>query len=181
MLKIWLLLLGFFILFMVLIGWGIVFFFLLQDFLVLKDFQFVFIFLGIVFGGLLVMIINFYLEIDENVLFLRDQFLLIRFLKFNLVDCIFFVFCVGFGEEMLFRVGIQLWIGFYFIFVFFVVIYGYLYLRKWYVIKYGLMVLVFIFLLLLGKVEFGLWFCIVVYFVYDFILFYFWKDQNFVI
>lgn len=173
-----LLLLGSLTLLMAPIGWGIVFFPPLEDFLALNDLKLAPILLGLSFGGSSAMMINLYSEIDENAPLLKDQLTLIKSLKLNLLDCIFLAFCAGFGEEMLFRAGIQYWIGPYFTSVVFVAVHGYLHPRKWHVTKYGLMVLAFILLLSLGKSEFGLWFCIAAHFAYDFILFFLWKDQN---
>lgn len=173
-----LLLFGLLTLLMAPLGWCIALFPDWKDFLALKEFNLPAILLGISFGGSCAMIIHLYSEIDENAPLIQDQLALVKSLKINLFDCIFLAFCAGFGEEMLFRAGIQPYLGPWITSILFVAIHGYLHPRKWNVTKYGLMVLVFILLISFGKEEFGLWFCISAHFGYDFILFYLWKDQN---
>ncbi len=178
MLRRRLLLLGSLTLLMAPVGWCIALFPPINKFLALDQLQIGPIILGISFGGSCAMIINLYSEIDGNAPVVRNQLELIKNLKLNFLDCIFLALCAGFGEEMLFRAGIQPWLGPYFTSILFVAIHGYLHPTKWHVTKYGLMVLLFILLLSLGKTVFGLWFCIAGHFAYDFILFYLWKDQN---
>ncbi len=136
-----------------------------------------FILIGLSLGGSFAFFVNLYSDIDENAPHIQDQHSLVKGLKLTFFDCIFLAFCAGFGEEMLFRQGIQPWLGPWITSVLFVAVHGYLHPKKWNVTKYGLMVLLFIVLLSLGKTQFGIWFCIAGHFAYDFVLFYLWKSD----
>jgi CAAX protease family protein len=102
----------------------------------------------------------------------------IRSMKLNVWDCIFLSICAGVGEELLFRSGVQLYLGPLFTSIFFVAIHGYLNPFDWRMSLYGLIVLPFILLLGYGLEEFGLWFCIGAHFSYDLVLFRFIIDES---
>lgn len=174
--RLWLL--GLITLLMAPIGWLIAGLPDVWEFLEWKTTETAFILLGICLGGTFAFFVNLYSDIDENAPHIQDQHSLIKGLKLSLLDCFFLAFCAGFGEEMLFRQGVQLWLGPWITSVLFVAVHGYLHPKKWNVTKYGLMVLAFILLLSLGKAEFGIWFCIAGHFAYDFVLFYLWKSDS---
>lgn len=90
-------------------------------------------------------------------------------LKFR--DGIFLSLCAGIGEELLFRSGIQPYLGWWIVAILFVALHGYLNPWNWRFSVYGLIVLPFIFLIALGFDFFGIWFCIAAHFAYDAVLF----------
>lgn len=96
---------------------------------------------------------------------------LVRSMNLNFGDALFLSFCAGFGEELLFRSGVQYYLGIIITSVLFVAIHGYLNPMNWRYSLYGLIVLPFILLLSLGFSEFGLWFAISAHFAYDAVLF----------
>lgn len=92
-------------------------------------------------------------------------------MRLNIFDCIFISLCAGIGEELLFRSGVQFYLGPIITTVLFVAIHGYLNPWNWRVSLYGLIVLPFILLISYGYIYFGLWFAITAHAIYDFILF----------
>lgn len=96
---------------------------------------------------------------------------IVRSMNLNLIDCIFLSICAGVGEELLFRSGVQFYLGPIFTSVFFVAIHGYLNPLNWRMSLYGVIVLPFILLISYGYYEFGLWFSIGAHFSYDLLLF----------
>jgi len=127
--------------------------------------------LGIEFGlfyAALVVLITQHEIFDE---LSGQQMRLIRSLKLGWLDVLFISFAAGFGEEILFRAGIQTWLGPWWTSILFVAIHGYLHpfsLRK---SIHGLVVLPFIVLISFGYDHFGLWFAIAAHAAYDFLLF----------
>ena len=97
---------------------------------------------------------------------------IIQGMKLNWFDILFLSLCAGIGEELLFRVGVQHYLGVWITSVLFVAIHGYLNPFNWRKSLYGLIVLPFIILISLGFNHFGLWFCIGAHFSYDLVLFY---------
>jgi hypothetical protein len=95
----------------------------------------------------------------------------IKNLNLNFVDIVFLSLCAGIGEELLFRVGVQHYLGIWITSILFVTIHGYFNPIKWKMSLYGLVVLPFIVLLSYGYEHFGLWFAIGAHFSYDFVLF----------
>lgn len=96
---------------------------------------------------------------------------IVRSMNLNVGDAIFLSFCAGFGEELLFRSGVQYYLGIILTSVIFVAIHGYLNPKNWRYSMYGLIVLPFILLLSMGFQTFGLWFAIAGHFSYDVVLF----------
>ena len=96
---------------------------------------------------------------------------LISSMKITRTDALFISFCAGFGEEILFRTGMQHYLGILITSVVFVAIHGYLNPFNWRYSLYGLIVLPFILLLSWGFEYFGLWFAIAAHFSYDVVLF----------
>jgi len=86
-------------------------------------------------------------------------------------DGIFLSVCAGIGEELLFRVGIQYYLGWLPTAIIFVAIHGYLNPWNWRFSMYGILLLPFIFLLSVGIYTFGIWFAISAHFMYDAVLF----------
>lgn len=96
---------------------------------------------------------------------------LIGKMKLTVWDCIFLSICAGVGEELLFRSGVQFYLGPLITSILFVAIHGYLNPFNWRMSLYGVIVLPFILLISYGFEEFGLWFAISAHFSYDLVLF----------
>jgi membrane protease YdiL (CAAX protease family) len=96
---------------------------------------------------------------------------LVRSMNLTKLDALFLSFCAGFGEELLFRSGLQFYLGTIITSILFVAIHGYLNPMNWRFSLYGLIVLPFILLLSFGFDYFGLWFAISAHFAYDAVLF----------
>ena len=95
----------------------------------------------------------------------------VREMNLTLIDCIFLSLCAGIGEELLFRSGVQYYLGPLITSIIFVAIHGYLNPFNWKKSLYGFIVLPFILLISYGFVTFGLWFAIAAHFAYDLVLF----------
>lgn len=96
---------------------------------------------------------------------------IIQNMNLTIFDALFLSICAGIGEELLFRVGVQHYLGIWITSILFVAIHGYLNPKNWRMSLYGLIVLPFVILLAYGYEHFGLWFCIGAHFSYDFVLF----------
>lgn len=96
---------------------------------------------------------------------------LVRNMKLSIWDCIFLSICAGVGEELLFRSGIQFYLGPLLTSIIFVAVHGYLNPMNWRMSLYGIIVMPFILMISYGFEEFGLWFSIGAHFAYDFVLF----------
>lgn len=96
---------------------------------------------------------------------------MVRNMKLSVWDCVFLSICAGVGEELLFRSGVQFYLGPLLTSVIFVAVHGYLNPFNWRMSIYGLIVLPFILLISYGFEEFGLWFAIGAHFSYDLVLF----------
>lgn len=96
---------------------------------------------------------------------------MIQDMNLSILDAVFLSLCAGIGEELLFRVGVQHYLGIWITSVLFVAIHGYFNPKNWRMSLYGLIVFPFVVFLSYGYYHFGLWFCIGAHFSYDFILF----------
>jgi CAAX protease family protein len=96
---------------------------------------------------------------------------LVKNMNLSIWDCFFLSVCAGVGEELLFRAGIQHYLGPIITSVVFVAIHGYLNPFNWRMSLYGIVVLPFILVISYAYIEYGLWFCIGAHFSYDFVLF----------
>ena len=85
---------------------------------------------------------------------------MVQNMNLSIWDCLFLSICAGVGEELLFRSGVQFYLGPIITSVIFVAIHGYLNPFNWRMSLYGLIVLPFILLISYALEEFGLWFCI---------------------
>lgn len=95
----------------------------------------------------------------------------VKNLNLNYFDALFLSLCAGIGEELLFRAGVQTFLGVWITSFIFVAIHGYFSLKNLKLSLYGLVVFPFIVLIGFGFEHFGLWFCIAAHFSYDFVLF----------
>jgi uncharacterized protein len=96
---------------------------------------------------------------------------LIRDMKLTVPEAIFLSLCAGIGEELLFRSGIQYYLGIWPTSIIFVAIHGYFSFKKPLISLYGLIVLPFIVVIAYGFEHFGLWFAVSAHFAYDLVLF----------
>ncbi len=96
---------------------------------------------------------------------------MVKNMKLSIWDCIFLSVCAAVGEELLFRSGVQYYLGPLITSVLFVAVHGYLNPFNWRMSIYGLIVLPFILMISYGFEEFGLWFSIGAHFSYDLVLF----------
>ena len=103
---------------------------------------------------------------------------IVKGMNLTILDCVFLSICAGVGEELLFRSGIQFYLGPIITSILFVAIHGYLNPKNWRMSLYGLIVLPFILLIAYAFEEFGLWFCIFAHFSYDLVLFIIISREN---
>lgn len=103
---------------------------------------------------------------------------IVQQMKLKWYDGIFLSLCAGIGEELLFRVGIQEFLGWFVTSIVFVAIHGYLNPWNWRFSIYGLILLPFIFIISTGMYVFGIWFSIAAHFMYDAVLFYIIISKN---
>lgn len=96
---------------------------------------------------------------------------MVKNMKLSVWDCVFLSICAGVGEELLFRSGVQFYLGPLLTSVIFVAVHGYLNPFNWRMSIYGLIVLPFILMISYGFEEFGLWFAIGAHLSYDLVLF----------
>lgn len=96
---------------------------------------------------------------------------MVKNMKLSIWDCVFLSICAAVGEELLFRSGVQFYLGPFITSVIFVAVHGYLNPLNWRMSIYGLIVLPFILMIGYGFEEFGLWFAIGAHFSYDLVLF----------
>lgn len=102
----------------------------------------------------------------------RQQMRMFKSMKLNIGDILFMSFCAGFGEEILFRAGIQHWCGPWITALLFIALHGYLIPWSFRRSIYGILVFPFILALSFAYESLGLWFCIGAHFSYDLLLFY---------
>lgn len=109
---------------------------------------------------------------------MKQQRNMILSLKLNFWDKVFLSFCAGFGEEILFRAGMQHWCGIWITSVIFIAIHGYLNPKKPKLAMYGLFLIPFIVSLGFALIPLGIWFCIAAHMSYDLILFLMIKEEE---
>jgi hypothetical protein len=96
---------------------------------------------------------------------------LVKKLKLNYFDAFFLSLCAGIGEELLFRVGVQYYLGVYLTAILFVAVHGYFSFKQPLMSLYGLIVLPLALILGFGYEYFGFWFAAAIHFCYDLVLF----------
>lgn len=95
----------------------------------------------------------------------------LKSLRLNWIDILFISLCAGIGEELLFRAGIQHWLGPWLTSTLFVALHGYIHPLSLKKSAYGLLILPFVLILAFAYESYGLWFCIAAHFSYDLLLF----------
>lgn len=96
---------------------------------------------------------------------------IVKELDLNYLDAILLSVCAGIGEELLFRSGIQFYLGIVTTSILFVAIHGYFSIKNIKISLYGLVVLPFILMISVGFDKLGLWFSVFAHFSYDLVLF----------
>lgn len=176
--KIRVYLMGIFTLLMAPAGWVLNGMKPLHVFLQLDKINWTWLFIGIEYGLLVGIFMLILTNTEEAKKAFSHQLRLIKSLNLNLIDILFLSLCAGFGEELLFRVGVQTYLHPILATLFFVAIHGYLLPNDWQVTKYGILVSLFILSLAYAlNNEQGLWFGITAHAAYDFVLFYYWSDK----
>lgn len=99
------------------------------------------------------------------------QELMLKSLRLNWIDILFISLCAGIGEELLFRAGIQHWLGPWLTSILFVAMHGYIHPFNLKKSLYGMLIMPFVLILAFAYDKFGLWFCIAAHFSYDLLLF----------
>lgn len=141
------------------------------EFIAIEDFELIPIIYGLSMGliyGLIAYRIMGFPFFDKVPLKINR---LVREMNLKVSDGIFLSICAGVGEELLFRAGIQSFLGVIITSVLFVALHGYLNPFNLRFSVYGLIVLPFILLISIGLAPFGIWFCIAAHFAYDAVLF----------
>jgi membrane protease YdiL (CAAX protease family) len=141
------------------------------DFLQLNHFNLSSILSGSLFGMLYALFAQYILKADifKSIPLPIDK--MIRTLNLNLWDALFLSCCAGIGEELLFRSGIQTFLGIWITSFVFVAVHGYFSIKNPKMSLYGLIVFPFILGLSFGFKKYGLWFSVFAHAVYDFVLF----------
>lgn len=102
----------------------------------------------------------------------------VRELNLSTTDILFYSLCAGVGEEVLFRGGIQFYLGIWFTSVLFIALHGYINPMNWKMSIYGL----FTILLSVGLgylyENIGMFSAMTAHFVYDVVMFLFLKNQK---
>ena len=149
-----------------------------NDFIDLESYSVLHLFLGlelgIVYGFISYLFVKspFFEKIPNRI----DH--LVKAMNLKVHHGIFLSFCAAVGEELLFRAGLQSFIGPILCSLLFVALHGYLNPFNLRFSVYGLLVLPFILLISYGLEPFGLLFCIAAHFSYDAILFTFMIKED---
>lgn len=136
-----------------------------------KRFSFYPIFIGAIFGLSYALIAR---ELMQHKVFdklpsrIED---VVKSMNLTWIECVFLSICAGVGEELLFRMGMQFYLGPIITSIIFVAIHGYLNPRNWRMSLYGFIVLPLIIAISFALPKFGLWFCISAHLFYDLLLF----------
>lgn len=116
------------------------------------------------------------LEIFKTIPLRVDK--LVSSLNLTFWDALFLSLCAGIGEELLFRVGVQFYLGVILTSILFVALHGYLNPKSWRQSLYGFVVLPLSFILGYGYEWLGLWFVVAIHASYDFVLFRLLDDED---
>lgn len=159
------------------LGWVVAGFPSIHEFIALNDLNNNWVILGIEFGAVAAFVLMGITALDTKAPLAKRQTKLISTLQLTTLDCVFLALCAGIGEEFLFRQGMQVWVHPIITSIFFVAIHGYFSLKDWNITKYGILVLLFIIGVSYLRYYHGIWSAIGAHAMYDFVLFYFWKNQ----
>lgn len=133
---------------------------------------------GLLWGAFYALLIGICFDKPQFEQELAKQKKMLLSLRLNFFDKVFLSFCAGFGEEVLFRSGVQHWAGIWITSILFIAIHGYLNPKKWRLAIYGLFLIPFIVSLGYALGSLGLWFCIAAHFAYDLVIFLSLKEEE---
>lgn len=122
---------------------------------------------GLIYGVIIIAISQF--SIFEEMSSRQER--LLKSLNLGWADIIFMSFCAGFGEEILFRAGIQTWLGPWITSFLFIAVHGYFNPVSIKKSMMGIVLFPFILALAFAYEAIGLWFCIAAHFSYDLLMF----------
>jgi len=148
------------------------------NFMDIESYSILHLFLGLELGVIYGFISYFFVKSPffENMPNRIDH--LVKAMNLKVYHGIFLSFCAAVGEELLFRAGLQSFLGPIFCSILFVALHGYLNPLNLRFSVYGLIVLPFILLISYGLEPFGLLFCMAAHFSYDAILFTFMIKED---
>ncbi len=121
-----------------------------------------------IFYGIIILAVS-QLSIFEDLSVHQERML--RALRLNWGDVIFMSFCAAFGEEILFRAGIQHWLGPWLTAFLFIAVHGYFSFTSMKKNILGIVIFPFILIISFAYETIGLWFCIAAHFSYDILMF----------
>lgn len=160
------------------LGWVICGFPSVSEYLQLDKFVTPWTIIGLCYG----VVVGYFMLAISNLSPLTERYTnqveLIRSMKLTVFDALFLSLCAGFGEEFLFRVGIQHWVHPLIVTIVFVAVHGYLDPRSWAVSKFGLVVTAFISVFAFAVSDQGIWFCVAGHASYDAVLFLYWRKHS---
>lgn len=123
--------------------------------------------LGLVYGFFVIAISQ--LPLFEELS--SPQTKILKDINLTWIDAVFISLCAGFGEEILFRVGLQTWFGPWLTSFIFIAIHGYFSPFSLKKNALGLLLFPFILLISFSYEIFGLWFVVAAHFSYDLLMF----------
>jgi uncharacterized protein len=126
---------------------------------------------GVSFGLLCAFLISWISEREMVKDHFKDQ--KEQLLEFDLqwFQYLFLSICAGIGEELLFRLGVQPFLGIWPTAVLFIAIHGYFSIKNFDDNLPGVLLMPFIVCIAIGYVHFGIWFCVFAHISYDFLVF----------
>lgn len=142
-----------------------------MDVIAFDQLKFTPVFYGLLFGTAYAVLAIYFLKFPLFKKIPNKVEDLVRAMKLSPLDAFFLSLCAGIGEELLFRAGVQFYLGPLLTAIIFVAIHGYLNPFNWQMSLYGILVLPFILGLSYLMEYTGLWFCVAAHFSYDFLLF----------
>lgn len=134
--------------------------------------------IGLFAGGIMGLFAQWFVELPFIQSSTSKYERLFKSLKLNLPEIIFLSLAAGIGEELLFRVGVQHFLGVEITAILFVAIHGYLNPNDWKISIYGLILTLFIIALGYFRIYIGITSAITAHAFYDFILFYFYLKKD---
>ncbi len=126
---------------------------------------------GLVMGSLFAYFVSKISEIESIANNFKDQKELLLTFDLKWYHYLFLSFCAGMGEELLFRIGIQPFLGIWPTSFLFVAIHGYFSIKSIENNLPGALLMPFISAIAIGYIYFGIWWCIAAHFAYDFVVF----------
>ena len=134
--------------------------------------------IGIITGGAMGVFAKWFIELPLIQSSTSKYERLFDALQLNFYNIIFLSLAAGIGEELLFRVGVQHFLGVEITAIVFVAIHGYLNPKDWRISIYGVILTLFIILLGYFRIHIGIISAITAHAFYDFILFNYYLKKD---